>query len=229
MRYFLIIPAAGIGTRFGESCPKQFYKVKGKEILAYTLENFVNVSQIEKIVIATHKNYFDRIKKIVKQIYLNKEVQLVEGGRLRQDSVYNAFCQIDGIPDDRVIIHDAVRPNVPLDLLQRLIQASKRYNCVVPGVAVSDTLKKVNKHNFVEETLPRDSIRAIQTPQIFSYGMLSKSFRYLKSKPFIATDEANIVERVGGKVMVIEGSFQNIKITTKEDIYFIRLILSRKI
>lgn len=225
----MIIPAAGIGTRFGESYPKQFYKVKGKEILAYTLENFVNVSQIEKIVIATHKNYFDRIKKIVKQIYLNKEVQLVEGGRLRQDSVYNAFCQIDGIPDDRVIIHDAVRPNVPLDLLQRLIQASKHYNCVVPGVAVSDTLKKINKRNFVEKTLPRDSIRAIQTPQIFSYGMLSKSFRYLKSKPFIATDEANIVERIGGKVMVIEGSSQNIKITTKEDIYFIRLILLHKI
>ncbi|MGB9697249.1 MAG: 2-C-methyl-D-erythritol 4-phosphate cytidylyltransferase [Ignavibacteria bacterium] len=229
MKYFLIIPAAGIGRRFGERYPKQFYKVKGKALLAYTLENFVNVSEIEKVVIATHKSYFDRIKRIVEQIHLNKEIHLVEGGQLRQDSVYNAFCQLNAVSGDRVIIHDAVRPFVPSDLLQRLMQASRRYNCVVPGVPVSDTLKKINKHNFVERTLPRDFIRAIQTPQIFSYGILSKSFGYLKKRFFVATDEANIVETIGGKVMVIEGCLQNIKVTTKQDIHFIRLIMAHKI
>lgn len=229
MKYFLIIPAAGSGTRFGRSYPKQFYKIKGKEILAYTLENFVNISDIEKVVISTHKNYFERIKGIVNQIRLKKEVELVEGGQLRQDSVYNAFCQLEAVPDDRVIIHDAVRPFVPSDLLQRLMQVSRHYDCVVPGVPVSDTLKKINRHSFVEKTLPRDFIRAIQTPQIFSYGILSKSFRYLRKRPFVATDEANIVEKIGGKVMVIEGCLQNIKITTKQDIYFVRLIMTQKI
>lgn len=229
MKYFLIIPAAGSGTRFGENYPKQFYKIRGKEILAYTLENFVNVPEIEKIVIASHKSYFDRINKIVKQVDVNKEVILVEGGTLRQNSVYNAFCQLRGDASDRVIIHDAVRPFVPSNLLQRLIQASRHYSCVVPGVMVSDTLKKINKRNFVKATLPRDFIRAIQTPQIFSYGILAKSFRYLKKKYFIATDEASIVEKIGGKVMVIEGCLQNIKITTKQDIYFIKLMMTHKL
>jgi 2-C-methyl-D-erythritol 4-phosphate cytidylyltransferase len=229
MKYFLIIPAAGTGTRFGESYPKQFYKIKGKELLAYTLENFINFPELEKIVIATSKSYFDKVKKIIEKIHLKKETQLVEGGEHRQDSVYNAFCQLDGNLSDKVIIHDAVRPFVPFDFMQRLIDASRRYKCVVPGIPVPDTLKKINNQNFVERTLQRDLIRAIQTPQIFSYGILSKSFRYLKKNPFVATDEATIVEKMGEKIFVIEGCLQNIKVTTKQDIYFIRYIMRRKV
>lgn len=228
MSYFVIIPASGAGVRFSGRIPKQFIKIEGKELILHTLEKFNAVKKIDSIIISTQKKYFDRLLKIVLENKTEKVSKIVEGGEMRMDSVYNALMNLNCKKTDFVMIHDAVRPFVSGKLINRLIAESVKYGSVIPGIPVNDTVKKTDKKLFVQKTISRENLYRIQTPQVFRYDILVKSFEKAYKENYIGTDEAAIVEYAGYKIKLIEGEESNIKITVKEDLKFFRKNSNKK-
>ena len=218
MNFYLIIPASGSGNRFGLKTPKQFYKTEGKEIIVHTLNRFNSVKDIKSIFVSAKKEYVKRIYLLATRNKLHKVRNVVIGGKLRQDSVYNALMSIDAVKGDRIIIHDAVRPYFSAKLLKRLMQESLKYDCVIPALQITDTIKLTDDKNNVVCTVPRKNLWSVQTPQIFEYSKLVNAFALAKQEKFIGTDEASLMEFAGYKVRIVEGEKANIKITTRKDI-----------
>jgi len=222
MGFFVIIPASGNGVRFSGKTPKQFVKTGGVEILARTIGCFNKRSDISAIVISAQPEYFMRICRIISKYSFDKVKYIVEGAAMRQNSVFNGLLSLknfaDCSPSDRIIVHDAVRPFLQDSFLLRLMRASRKYNCVIPGIKLTDTVKMTVGKDIVAKTIPRENLRSVQTPQIFRYDELMKSFRYAFKKKFTGTDEAELLEHAGYQVKIIEGEPANIKITTKNDL-----------
>jgi 2-C-methyl-D-erythritol 4-phosphate cytidylyltransferase len=218
MEFYLIIPASGTGSRFGLKTPKQFYRLEGKEILIHTLNRFNSNKRIKSIFVSTGKEYINRISLLVKKHGINKVVNVTVGGKHRQDSVYNALKKIDCKPDDIIIVHDAVRPFVSDKLINTLMDESLKYDCVVPGLPITNTIKKTDAKGIVINTVPRENLWSIQTPQFFKYKKLIKAFEVAGKKKIIGTDEAALMEYAGFKVKVVEGESSNVKITTRKDV-----------
>lgn len=220
----MIIPASGSGVRFRGDIPKQFIKIKDKELISYTLEKFNSIRKINSIIIATQKKYFDKVIKIVFKNNIDKVTKIVEGGERRMDSVYNALMNLNCKKNDYIIIHDAVRPFVSENLIKRLILETKKYRCVIPGTQIMDTVKRTDNKLMVKETISRENLYRIQTPQVFRYDILVKSFDKAFKDNFEGTDEAAIVEYSGYKIKLIDGEDNNLKITIKEDLKNIKLL-----
>jgi len=214
----VIIPASGSGIRFGGNTPKQFLKIGGREILALAIKNFHDQKSVDEIIISSKKVYFNRIKSIVKKNDFYKVKKIVEGGKLRQDSVYRGLMNLECGDDDLIIIHDAVRPFISKKKISELIKEAKIENCVILGLPLNETIKKIDRKKFVEKTVDREDLWSIQTPQIFRCGMLKRSFEKIMKDKFVGTDESAIVEYSGYKVKVIEGEKENIKITCRGDL-----------
>jgi len=214
----VIIPASGSGERFGSKIPKQFLKIEGKEIIAHTLEKFNSIKLTDEIIISTKLEYFVKISAILKKYNLRKVKKIVEGGMRRQDSVYNALINLECEKDDLILIHDAVRPFISKKKITELIKAAEKEDSVIPGMPVPETVKRVDAENIVTETIDRKNVWTIQTPQVFRYDILRKSFEKAYYENFTGTDESAIVENAGYKVKVIEGEKANVKITYREDI-----------
>ena len=214
----VIIPASGSGVRFGSKTPKQFLKIDGMEILAKTISIFHSVKLIDEIIISTKKEYFNKIKSIIKKNNFFKVIKIVEGGKLRQDSVYKGLMNLNCEDKDFILVHDAVRPFISPKKIIELIREVKIHKCVILGLPVNETIKKIDKNFFVNKTIEREDLYSIQTPQAFQYGILKKSFEKVMKDKFIGTDESSIVEHSGFKVKIIEGEKGNIKITVKEDL-----------
>lgn len=217
MKIKTIIPASGTGTRFGGNTPKQFLKIDGKEILAHSISAFHSLKAIDEIIISTRTEYFEIIKLIIRKNNFHKIKHIVEGGKLRQDSVYRGLMNLECSDEDIILVHDAVRPFISREKIIEIIDEAVKYDCVVPGLKIPETIKKVSRKNFVETTIDREMLRAIQTPQAFRYGILKKSFMKAIEDKFTGTDESSIVEHSGYRVKVIEGERKNIKITVRED------------
>lgn len=216
--FHLIIPASGSGIRFGSRTPKQFLKIDGTEILILTMNRLISDNRIKSVIISAQKKYIGKIENLVNKYSFRKVKEVVEGGKFRQDSVYNCFKKTICGDDDRIIIHDAVRPFVSRRLLNNLLTDSLGNDCVVPGLKLTDTIKLTNAEGIVMKTVPRENLWSIQTPQVFSYVKLRKAFDYARRHKFIGTDEASLMEYAGFKVKVIEGELSNIKITTRKDL-----------
>jgi len=215
----VIIPASGIGSRFGSKLPKQFSKINRTEIIAITLSKFHAVNSVDEIIVSVHKDYLSRTMKIISKYGFGKVKKIVEGGVQRQHSVFNALQNLHCISNDIIIVHDAVRPFISVKKIKELISAAKKHRCVILGLPVSDTLKLVNGNELIQKTIDRKNIRFAQTPQAFRYDILMKAFSYAVNNRFLGTDEASIVEYCGFKVKVIPGEIKNIKITVKDDLY----------
>jgi len=218
MSFFVIIPASGLGERFSGRTPKQFVKADGQEIISRAINTFNSLKEIDSILIATRKEFFNRMIKIVFENKFDKVTKIVEGGEKRMDSVYNALMNLNCRKNDFVIVHDAVRPYVSPDLIKRLIKETKRHNVVIPGILINDTVKRTNNKFMVQETIARENIYRIQTPQVFRYDILVKAFEKAYSENYTGTDEASITEFAGYRTKLIEGEINNIKITFKSDI-----------
>ena len=214
----LIIPASGSGIRFGSKTPKQFLKIDGKEIIAHTISRFHNINLIDEIIIPAKKEYFSRLKNIIRKNNFYKIEKIVEGGKLRQDSVYRGLINLNCGAEDIILIHDAVRPFVSFKKILEIIMEAGKEKCVIPALKIPETVKKVDRKNFVEKTINREDLRIVQTPQAFRFDILKKSFEKAFRDNFTGTDEASIVEHSGYKVKVIEGEKGNIKITEKSDV-----------
>lgn len=229
----MIIPAAGLGTRMSsagagkakKNAPsKQFSELGGTPILLHTLRKFAACANVAEICVALRademNNFRTRLEKDGKDI-LGKEIRLVEGGEHRQQSVASALAAIQADKDDVVLVHDAVRPFVTLEIIQEVITAAQKYGAAIAGMPAVDTVKQVERTAegaVITATLPRERVVMAQTPQGFHYGLLKKVFDEAAADGFMGTDESSLVERSGHEVFVVMGSPRNIKITTPADL-----------
>jgi 2-C-methyl-D-erythritol 4-phosphate cytidylyltransferase len=216
MKVIAIIPAGGGGKRALQSIPKQFVKFDGKELIAYTLDVFQKSPLIDGIVIAAGKKYFKLLKNIKKQYKFFKIIKIVEGGKERQDSVYNALTSVKLNKTDLVVVHDAARPLLPAQILKKAILTAKKKGNALVCIKSRDTLIKANK--FVEGYINRNKVHYVQTPQVFRYSDLLYSMELAYGKNFIGTDESMLAKRAGFKINLVEGSILNFKITTANDV-----------
>lgn len=214
----VIIPASGSGSRFGGKTAKQFLKIDGKEILTHTIKKFHDLKIIDEIIVSTVPEFFVAVSTIVRKNNFTKVKKIVEGGKRRQDSVYNALINLDCKKDDIILVHDAVRPLVSEKLIKNVITETIKNDCVIPVIKISDTLMRTDKKNFAKEIIDREGVVSVQTPQGFRFDILNKSFLKSYKEEFTGTDEASIVQNCGYKVRVTEGEKSNIKITVKEDL-----------
>ena len=213
----VVIVAAGTGSRMNMGINKQFIKLEGKEIIAYTIEKFYNNLNIEDIVVVVKEDESEFFKKEILDKYNFKNVKIAYGGKERQDSVYNGLKLLDE-KCDVVLIHDGARPFVSDKIIDKSIEEAKEHKAIVVGVPVKDTIKVIDNDKNIVDTPNRSVLWAVQTPQTFDYNILIDAYKDAFKNKFYGTDDAMLVERIGYKVKMLEGSYNNIKITTQEDL-----------
>lgn len=214
----VIIAAAGSGKRMGSGVPKQFLQIEGLPVLVKTVEAFCRHPYIDGIFVVSAKEYVKFTKEILCKYNLPKVALVVQGGTERQDSVYNALKQI---PEDigYVLVHDAARPFASADLISRTVEMMVEKGTAVAAVKVKDTIKIADyEKGTFKETLKRDELYAVQTPQGFERNMLMDAYANAFKEHYYGTDDAVLVERMGQMVHFVDGEYSNIKITTKEDL-----------
>jgi 2-C-methyl-D-erythritol 4-phosphate cytidylyltransferase len=209
------MPASGKGIRSGFTKPKQFVKVKGKELIIYSLETFQKNKLVDEIIVSADAVYFKLLEKQKQKYHLNKLTHIVEGGKERQDSVYKALSSVSAGKNDLIIVHDAVRPLLPEKILTNAIKTAEKKGNAVVCIKGNNTL--IRGKIYVEEYIQRESVFYVQTPQIFRFVDLMKAMEKAYRENFYATDESMLVKRLGKKVNITEGSNLNFKVTTKED------------
>ncbi|HBY57745.1 MAG TPA: 2-C-methyl-D-erythritol 4-phosphate cytidylyltransferase [Candidatus Atribacteria bacterium] len=228
MKVVALIAAAGLGKRMNAKISKPFIPIFGKPIIAYTLEKFEQCKLIEKIYLIVNRKEKDLyLKNIILRYNFTKVQGLIEGGKTRQDSVYNGLKALDA-DTDIVVIHDGARPLIEKTLIQDSIKTAQKYGAAILAIPIKDTIKKSQKYMFINGTLDREQIWRAQTPQSFKYDIILSAYKKAYQDKFWATDDAAIVERYGHKVKMIIGSEENIKITTPFDIIIAENFLKRK-
>lgn len=219
-----VIAAGGKGKRMNSVKSKQYLPVKGFPILYYTLTVFETLREIDEIILVVGEQDLDFVRKDIILKYKFKKTRLIEGGLERQDSVYNGLRSCSP-QTDIVVIHDGVRPFITHGIILESIEAAKLYKAAGVAVPVKDTIKIV-EDGFIKATPDRRKLYAIQTPQTFMYEVILKAHEIARKEGFYGTDDAVLVERLGYKVKIIDGSYENIKITTPEDIIIAEAFLN---
>ena len=228
-----IVPSAGLGRRFGSDANKPFQILGGKPLVVWALEALESVDAIEEIIPVLRKEDVERGIEVFRSYNISKTKRVAAGGKERQDSVYNGLKLI-GDKNCIVLIHDGVRPFIEKDLIEKVIKellkggkgGLKSFDGVVLGVPVKDTIKEAGS-GIIRRTIKRDSLWAIQTPQVFPYKKISAAYKKSIKEGFYSTDDAALMERYGGKIKVIMGSYSNIKITTPDDLIFAEYLISK--
>lgn len=223
----VVIPAAGQGKRMGASINKQFIPLSGRPILAHTLSLFEVSEYVTEIVIVGSQEDLALIQDLVREQDFRKVSSITLGGRERQESVF-AGVKALSTAIQRVAVHDGARPLLTLETLNRFFTEAEEFSAAIMAIPVKDTIKRVDPQGKVLETPPRESLRAVQTPQVFDRVLLEKAHRKAAAAGFLATDDAGLVEWLGYPVQVFDGSPENIKITTPEDIDFAEGILAKR-
>lgn len=214
----VVIPAAGIGKRLGSNKPKQFLEIDGIPILQITLQKFQACDAVDCVVVVSHADFINEVTDLVTKNNFTKIASIVNGGEHRQDSVWNGLKEIIKNDVEIILIHDAVRPFVTDEIIKNVITATENFGAAVPAIPLKDTIKVSDEKGFLIETLDREKLFAVQTPQGFRKDLIVKAFEKAYTDNYYATDDANLVERLGEKIRLVEGDYKNIKITTKEDL-----------
>ncbi len=220
-----IIVAAGAGIRMNSSVRKQYLLIQNRPVLSHTLSVFENCSAINRIYLVVPRKDFDFVRrKILHFCSDKKDIILVEGGDERQDSVFNGLRALD--PETKfVVVHDGVRPLISPQTIETSLAEASVYGACIIGLAAKETVKKVGQDLFVQKTLPRDTVWIAQTPQTFRCDLLRMAHQKAKMESYRGTDDASLVERIGGKVKIVPGNSYNIKITTPEDLALAEIIM----
>jgi 2-C-methyl-D-erythritol 4-phosphate cytidylyltransferase len=238
MKVSVILPAAGLGTRMGRSSAektgtsrKQFMLLEGSPILLHTVRKFAGCDRVSEIVVALRREDLDWVDELLRAEIRTKPVRVVEGGNSRQESVANALATL--APDtDLVAVHDAVRPFVDLETIEKALTEAAEAGAAIVGIVPVDTVKQATKahteHVRIRGTIPRDKLVLAQTPQIFRYDLLKRAFEAAAADGFVGTDESSLVERLDHEVAVVLGSDRNIKITKPTDMDLARLFLEQE-
>ncbi len=231
MKVFVILPAAGLGTRMApvvapdkKSAPsKQFTELAGTPILIHTLRKFAAVPRVTEIWVALRQTeiagFRARLEKEAPDV-LQKRIELVSGGEQRQQSVANALNALNASADDLVLVHDAVRPLVTSAIIEDVLHAAEKFGAAIAALPAIDTVKQVERSPegaVIHTTIPRATVVLAQTPQGFRYSLLKKAFDDATADGFLGTDEASLLERAGQPVAVVMGSPRNLKITAPAD------------
>ncbi len=225
----VIIPAAGKGTRLGGVESKQFLELKGKPVLVHTLLRFQQCTEIDAIVVAVEPSYREKLMQLIHEYRLTKVFRIVDGGAERQNSVRNCLRILKEASADIVIVHDAVRPFVTLSTIRSVLEAVDITGAAIAGVRVKDTIKIADGKRIIRDTPEREQLWIAQTPQAFTCGLLARAFEEASKVNFIGTDDSSLVERLGVGVTIVEGDYNNIKITTPEDMQIAEFIADRQI
>jgi 2-C-methyl-D-erythritol 4-phosphate cytidylyltransferase len=219
-----IIVAAGSGQRFGASQPKQFVNILGKPLIIHTLQRFDRCPAIDDIVLVLSDDGREYFEKIRNEFEISSLRSVVTGGKTRAESVRNGLNSLDASPTDIVAVHDGARPLVSVDDITRTIEKAKETGAACLVADVTDTIKKI-EDGYINCTIDRSSLRSAFTPQVFRYDVLNSAFDSVDLSDSI-TDECCLVERLGVKIAIVEGSSRNIKITRPEDISLAEAFLS---
>ncbi|GAA0380757.1 2-C-methyl-D-erythritol 4-phosphate cytidylyltransferase [Bacillus horti] len=226
MRIAAVICAAGQGKRMGLGRNKQFLELKGKPLLIHTLERWKSFSFIDELVVVVGAAEVGEVQELIQAYQLNHVSQVVAGGAERQDSVYQGLLALKETSPNVVLIHDGARPFIREKHVAELIEAVKEREAAVVAVPVKDTIKRVDDQQHITETLKRDELWAMQTPQGFSYSLILEAHETALEQRVLATDDAALVELLGHQVSVVQGDELNIKLTTPQDIQLAAFILS---
>jgi 2-C-methyl-D-erythritol 4-phosphate cytidylyltransferase len=232
-RIAAIIPAAGLGTRMGAEVPKQFLELDGLPLVIFTLRRLAASPAITDFFIATRAEDVVSLQDKVAKSGIGRPARVVHGGDTRQQSVANALAQVDP-STEVVLVHDAVRPYVTTEQIERVIAEARSRGAAILGIPAIDTVKEVKRASLPEDvalisaTIPRERIVLAQTPQAFSYALLRDAFRKAQQDDVTGSDEAQIVERFGHDVFVVLGSERNLKITRPADMDLARFYLDQE-
>ncbi|MDD4939147.1 MAG: 2-C-methyl-D-erythritol 4-phosphate cytidylyltransferase [Candidatus Omnitrophica bacterium] len=224
MHVTAVVLAAGKSLRIKSEVPKPLIKINSKPLIIFSLDAFNRHPQVKDIIIVASRANIKEIASIVKRYRLGKVREIVLGGETRRGSAENGLKAINS-RTGVVLIHDAARPFIQRKMISRVIKAAARSGAAITGVRVKATIKEVTSINIVRKTLDRRDLWEIQTPQGFRQGLILRAFR--KSRDPDVTDDAVLVEKLGAKVRVIPGSYNNIKVTTPEDLIIAKAIADK--
>ncbi|BCB01963.1 2-C-methyl-D-erythritol 4-phosphate cytidylyltransferase [Bacillus sp. KH172YL63] len=224
MEYEVVIPAAGQGKRMKADRNKLLLELNECPVIIHTLRVFEQDARCKGIYLAIHPSERDTFTALLKRFGITKVVKLVDGGKERQHSVYHALLEVD---HEIVLVHDGARPFIKESTIHRLVEKTHSAGAAIAAVPVKDTIKKV-LDGKVEETIERSSLWMVQTPQAFRVSVLKKAHDEAQREGFLGTDDASLVERMDVKVSVVESDYDNIKLTTPEDLYFAEAILKKQ-
>ncbi|WP_446936942.1 2-C-methyl-D-erythritol 4-phosphate cytidylyltransferase [Lysinibacillus fusiformis] len=225
MQYEVVLPAAGSGKRMGAGQNKLFLKLLKKPILIHTLEVFQQDPFCTGIWLAVKPEERIYIQELLDEYRIMKVKGLPDGGAERQHSVHSCMKEMQQV--DIVLVHDAARPFITHDIIANLVQSAYDFGAAIAGVRAKDTMKKV-RNGVIEETVDRDSLWMIQTPQAFRFDLIVEAEDVAEKVGFLGTDEAMLVERLGHTVHIVESSYENVKMTTQEDLLFGEAILRKR-
>lgn len=220
----VIIVAAGSGKRMNMDINKQFIKLNKKEIIAHTIDVFYKNENVDEIIVCIKKEEEELFKDKIINKYSFKNIKIAYGGKERQDSIYNGLKCLDD-KCDIVLIHDGARPFVDDRIINESIKVAREKKAVVVGTPVKDTIKVVCD-GIINDTPNRVNLWAAQTPQVFEYKLITKAYEKAYENNYYGTDDSMLVENIGQEVAMIMGSYDNIKITSPEDISIGEQILS---
>jgi 2-C-methyl-D-erythritol 4-phosphate cytidylyltransferase len=228
-----ILPAAGMGTRMGADSPKQFRLLDGMPVVIFTLRRLAACPMVGEFLIATRGDEVEALKTRIAAERLPRPVRVLEGGDTRQESVDKALAEVPK-KTELILVHDAVRPLVTRDQVERVIAEAERCGAAILGIPAMDTVKEVKRASLPEDvalitaTIPRERVVLAQTPQVFRSALLREAFARAAADGFTASDEAALVERLGHDVHVVLGSERNLKITRPGDLEIAEFYLSRE-
>ncbi len=214
-----VIVAAGDSQRM-EGIDKVFASVGGRPVLARVLDTFQNCGKIDQIIVVMNAKNIDEAKKLVAEEKWSKVTDIVIGKKRRQDSVIEGLKIIKQC--DWIVIHDGARPLMKADLIEKGLDAAKETGAAAAALPVTDTIKFIKGSDIVRQTLPRENLRAVQTPQVFRFDVVQNTYKYT---PGDFTDDAALVEKAGFKVKLYPGAYDNIKITTPDDLAVAEVLL----
>ena len=225
MKLTLVLTAGGVGERFNAGKPKQLLLINDKPIIKHSLECFCKIDEITDVVVVHHPEIKAELATILTSESYN--IHFTTGKSSRFDSVKAGVDYISW-PCSHVLIHDAVRPNVSLDLIKRVINELQSSNAVIPAIPVTDTIKKINKTRDVVETVDRNELVAVQTPQGFDLHSLSQAYNAIDGAGASYTDEASLIEKQNEMVKTVLGDAANIKITVPTDLAIAELLINQR-
>lgn len=223
VNYQVIIPAAGQGKRMNAGKNKQFIELQSIPVIVHTLRVFEQDPMCSGIILVINKDEQLIFEELLQTYRIQKVVSLVQGGSERQYSVYNGLLAAKNT--DIVLVHDGARPFLKQEHVHELVSVAAEKGAAVLAVPVKDTIKRASSDFYVEETVERSSLWAIQTPQAFHVSILQEAHELAKKEDFLGTDEASLVERIPKQVYIVRGDYLNIKLTTPDDLIFAEAIL----
>ena len=226
----VIVPAAGAGKRMGFGKNKAFITIRDIPLLVLCMKMLAETGMVRRVIVVTRAWEITQTELMLKEYrdrFPGLSWQVTAGGRERQDSVANGLALVTD-ESGYVAVHDGARPFAGTEVFARTFARAKEFGAAIAAVPLKDTVKVVDARGIVVSTPERSSLCAVQTPQIFEINVLRKGYDFLKEHPVAVTDDASLVEASGHPVAVAEGSYENIKVTTPEDLLLAEKILEKQ-